>query len=93
VCGAPDAFNSTSIDVGEDVRIITLGIFDGVFVGGTIVGASVSIMSESFESFENGPLSQGVLGKQARPSGHSADEPVGQGLVQDVDASGKSTPQ
>jgi hypothetical protein len=84
---------STSIRVGEDVRIFTLGIFVVIFDGG-IVGASASIMSaESFESFEKGALSQGVFGKQARPSGHSADDPVGHGLVQAVDASGKSTPQ
>jgi len=31
--------------------------------------------------------SQGVFGKQARPSGHSAEEPLGHGFTQVDDAS------
>jgi len=67
-------------DVGSFVGSF-VGKFVGFFTGDDVVNEIVGVGVEpSLES-------QGVLGKQARPSGHSDDDPVGQGLIQFVDAS------
>jgi hypothetical protein len=54
-----------------------VGTFVGGFVGMEVVGGGVG----------EGSTPQGVFGKQARPSGHSDDDPLGHGLRQVVDAS------
>jgi hypothetical protein len=85
------AFNSIRARVGvEDVDMNTLGNIVGTAVVTRlkVVGAGTFVALS-----DGGSISQGVLGKQARPFGHSDDDPLGQGLVQLLDASRKSTPQ
>jgi hypothetical protein len=84
------AFNSIRARVGaEDVDMNTLGSI----VGTAVVTRLKVVGAGTFVALSDGSISQGVLGKQARPLGHSADDPLGQGLVQLLDASRKSTPQ
>lgn len=70
-----------------------VGSFVGRFVGGNEVGLGASFAVGLGVSFAVGSDvkpsfdSQGVFGKQERPSGHSEEDPVGQGLIQFVDAS------
>lgn len=93
--------STLGIFVGIFVGACVSGAIVRTFVSGTVVGTSIlyvdgvgAIVSRtSAESAEEGAISQGVFGKQARPGGHSADDPVGQGLAQVFDASRKSTPQ
>lgn len=77
-----------------DVETKTLGIFVGTAV---VTFRSIILKVEGVGTLvalsEVGVISQGVFGKQARPGGHSADDPLGQGLAQLFDASKKSTPQ
>lgn len=57
-----------------------VGIFVGLGVKGAVglfVGGEVTAPM----------LSHGVLGKQASPGGHSDEDPLGHGLIHDVDAS------
>jgi hypothetical protein len=69
-----------------------VGSFVGSFVGncvGSFVGDEVGLEVSLAVGLEVAPSfeSHGVFGKQARPSGHSDEDPVGHGLTQFVDAS------
>jgi hypothetical protein len=57
------------VNVGEDVRTSTVGIFVGIFVGAFVSGDGVgaNVSRKSAESAKEGEVSQGVFGKQARP--------------------------
>jgi len=62
-----------------------VGSFVGSIVGDEVglevsLAVGLDVVAPSFES-------HGVFGKQARPSGHSDEDPVGHGLTQFVDAS------
>jgi hypothetical protein len=73
---------------GEDVgaTVILIGDAEGDLVIRDNEGASVNGGADG-ESVSSSPLSQGVLGKHAKPGGHSALLPPGQGFKQLVDAS------
>ena len=70
-----------------------VGSFVGSLVGncvGSIVGDEVGLevsLAVGLDVVAPSVESHGVFGKQARPSGHSDEDPVGQGLTQFVDAS------
>jgi hypothetical protein len=69
-----------------------VGSFVGSFVGncvGSFVGDEVGLEVSLAVGLDVAPSfeSHGVFGKQARPSGHSDEDPVGHGLTQFVDAS------
>jgi hypothetical protein len=69
-----------------------VGSFVGSFVGncvGSFVGDEVGLEVSLAVGLDVAPSfeSHGVFGKQARPSGHSDEDPVGHGLTHFVDAS------
>jgi hypothetical protein len=72
-----DGVGATVILMGDADGALVTGNSEGDDVTGDAEGAAVTLTSDS----------QGVLGKHARPSGHSELLPPGHGLRQLVDAS------